>query len=84
VAALSITPHVEHTSTLELSEYKPASHKVHEIAPVEVPVFVIKLAPQFEHAATLDVREYVPTPQAVHVVAPSLVPVFVIEPAWHD
>jgi hypothetical protein len=83
VAALLIGAHVEHTSTLELNEYKPASHKVHEIAPVDVPVLVIELAPQFEHAATFDTMEYVPTPQAVHKVAPGDVPVFVMEPAWH-
>jgi len=83
VAALLIGAHVEHTLTLELSEYSPATQDVQLIAPVDVPVLVIELAPQFEHAATFDTMEYVPAPQAVHEVAPGDVPVFVMEPAWH-
>ena len=66
---------------MEVKEYEPALHGVHEVAPAPVPVFVIEPAAQVEQEATLEVTEYEPATHGVHEAAPTFIPVFVIEPA---
>ena len=39
-----------HASTLDAGEYFPATHAVHEMAPVLTPVLVMDPAPQSMHA----------------------------------
>ena len=72
-----------HDVAADITEYLPAPHSVHELAPALVPVLVIEPAPQSLHAATFDAVEYLPAAHAVHVVAPAEEPVSVMEPAWH-
>ena len=72
-----------HDIAADITEYLPAPHSVHELAPALVPVFVIEPAPQSVHAATFDAVEYLPAAHAAHAVAPAAEPVSVIEPAWH-
>ena len=73
-----------HDVAADITEYLPAPHSVHELAPALAPVFVIEPAPQSLHAATFDAVEYLPAAHAVHVVAPAEEPVFVMEPAAHS
>ena len=72
-----------HDIAADITEYLPAPHSVHELAPALVPAFVIEPAPQSVHAATFDAVEYLPAAHAAHAVAPAAEPVSVIEPAWH-
>ena len=72
-----------HDVAADITEYLPAPHSVHELAPALVPVLVIEPAPQSLHAATFDAVEYLPAAHAAHAVAPAAEPVSVIEPAWH-
>ena len=72
-----------HDIAADITEYLPAPHSVHELAPALVPVFVIEPALQSVHAATFDAVEYLPAAHAAHAVAPAAEPVSVIEPAWH-
>ena len=72
-----------HDIAADITEYLPAPHSVHELAPALVPVFVIEPAPQSVHAATFDAVEYLPAAHAAHAVAPAAEPVSVIEPPWH-
>ena len=70
-----------HDVAADITEYLPAPHSVHELAPALVPAFVIEPALQSVHAATFDAVEYLPATHAVHAFAPAAGPVFVIEPA---
>ena len=70
-----------HDATCDATEYLPAAHSRHELAPAAAPVFVIEPAPQLVHDATFDPVEYMPAAHAVHAFAPSDDPVSVIEPA---
>ena len=79
-----LASHSVHDATFEATEYLPAPHSVHELAPALVPVFVIEPAPQSEHDAASDAVEYLPAAHAAHAVAPAAEPVSVIEPAAHS
>ena len=48
-AALFIASQVRQFATAELSEYKPTSHRLHEVAPDDVPVSVIEPDEQTKH-----------------------------------
>ena len=50
-------PQVEHNSTFEDKEYKPAVQLMHVVAPSLVPVFVMEPAPQREHEVTFEDNE---------------------------
>jgi hypothetical protein len=48
---------VKHEAMFEDSEYKPAAHGVHVVAPALVPVFVMEPAAQVEHDPTFEDNE---------------------------
>ena len=71
-------------TTSDLTEYLPAEQKLHKVAPLSEPVFVIEPALQSVHDESVDVFEYLLGAHFVHAVARTAEPVLVIDPAVHS
>ena len=66
--------HARHAATFDAVEYLPASHGVHLVALVFVPVLVIEPA--------LHGEQYTPAPELSYVPAPHSMHEFLFEPDW--